>query len=606
MTWRDTVEAPASASTVLLPLLLVALTASCATTTPPSSSSPPPPPDRTLAPPYCGDARAFRAHLLEDSSDAPRRLVLERWQPPGAGPLGAPIAEEDRPFIHDAARQYLRACGLAEAVALTRALVAFPTVSEEAPAPDHPAFGAMAQYLQAFARETGLGFSVYGAHDAWEVTLGEGVPLLGFVMHADVVPVRATPTSSATPSFSEPTLHPSDWASPPFAAAVREGRLYGRGTEDDKGPIAATLVVLRTLRMLGLVPRVQVLAIMGTAEENDWSGMKRYVAAKRPPLYTISVDAGFPVVIAEAGFVAWTLGIARKPADRVPSSVGPKIVDAAAGQFLTQVPAEATMDVVPATGQTVEALAALLEPIAARVVQERGAPFAASVSRQRDRVRVTARGASVHSSTADEGANPVWILGDIARELRPAPSATGKLLELVGTRLSGDHWGERLGVGYAHPMMGKLLVSPTLLKTDDDQVLLGINMRRPAGRTKEDFEASLDRALADLKSTIDLRIEELTPRYVGDAAIAELDGPLVPTLLDIWQRQTGQAARAISIRGGTYARLFPGAVSFGPAFPGHPYRGHAPDEYIELDALEHTTLMILEATLRLSDGARAP
>ncbi len=605
MTSRRPLEAPASASTVLFSSALLSLVTSCATATSPSPS-PPPPPDRTVAPAYCGQVLAFRQHLLDGTTDATRRAALERWDP------AQPISDEDRPFVHDAARAYLRACGLAEVVAVTRALVAFPTVSEEAPAPDHPAFAAMAEYLQDFGRQHGLGFSVYGAHDAWEVTLGEGVPLLGFVMHADVVPVReaaqsrATEGSTRTPAFSDAAMHPADWKTPPFAATVEGGRLYGRGTEDDKGPIAAVLVVLRTLRMMGLVPRVQVLAIVGTGEENDWSGMKRYVAAKRPPLYTVSVDAGFPVVIAEAGFVAWSVGIRRGPADRVPSSVGPKVVDAHAGQFLTQVPGEATMDVVPSTGQTLDQLVAQLEPIVAQAVEARGKPFMAELTRHDDRVRVTARGASVHSSTADEGHNPLWILGDVVRELRPAPSATAKLLEVVGARLSGDHWGEKLGIGYTHPMMGKLLVTPTMLRTEDNQVTLAVNMRRPAGRSKEEFEASLDRALADLKATIDLRVEELTPRYIGDPAIAELDGPLVPTLLDIWQRQTGQPPRPVAIRGGTYARLFPGAVSFGPAFPGQPYRGHAPDEYITLDALEQTTIMIMEATLRLADGARAP
>lgn len=45
--------------------------------------------------------------------------------------------------------------------------------------------------------------------------------------------------------------------------------------------------------------------------------------------------------------------------------------------------------------------------------------------------------------------------------------------------------------------------------------------------------------------------------------------------------------------------MFPGAVSFGPAPPGAPYRGHAPDESIGLSTLELLTRAIREATLRL-------
>ena len=73
------------------------------------------------------------------------------------------------------------------------------------------------------------------------------------------------------------------------------------------------------------------------------------------------------------------------------------------------------------------------------------------------------------------------------------------------------------------------------------------------------------------------------------------------TLLSIYGRHTGKTdAKAESIRGGTYARLFDKAVDFGPAFPDAPYTGHAPDEYITVENLALVTRMLADAVHALA------
>src|SRR4051812_16103951 len=58
---------------------------------------------------------------------------------------------------------------------------------------------------------------------------GDG-PLLAFLGHLDVVPVRR-----------------ADWSLEPFAAVERDGAIWGRGTIDMKCQVAATAVALATL-----------------------------------------------------------------------------------------------------------------------------------------------------------------------------------------------------------------------------------------------------------------------------------------------------------------------------------------------------------------------
>ncbi len=60
--------------------------------------------------------------------------------------------------------------------------------------------------------------------------LGKGSPRLCIACHSDVVPAG------------------ENWKTPPFKGVVKNKKMYGRGTEDDKGPLAATLFVLTVLK----------------------------------------------------------------------------------------------------------------------------------------------------------------------------------------------------------------------------------------------------------------------------------------------------------------------------------------------------------------------
>jgi len=125
-------------------------------------------------------------------------------------------------------------------------------------------------------------------------------------------------------------------------------------------------------------------------------------------------------------------------------------------------------------------------------------------------------------------------------------------------------------------------------------------MRRPAGKTVEEFQVLLDTALERLRVEIDPGLQPLEDVWVGSPYEVDNESPLVRTLLEIYRETAGDpAAEPASMRGGTYARLFPGAVSFGPCLPGTPYHGHGGDEYLELSTLELTVRAVFEAAVRL-------
>lgn len=474
--------------------------------------------------------------------------------------------------------ELLRDCALPEVVELAKSLIALQTVSSEA-ASKAWHFAELGRTLSRWASARGLSFRTVGKNAVFEVGWGSGSPSLGLVFHADVVPAPA-----------------SEWTKKPFSPVVEDGRLYGRGAEDNKGPLAAALVALAYAKQLGLAPSGKVLVIAGTGEESDWSGMKAYAKDQPRPANVVSVDASFPVVVAQSGFVEWELEALVGEPDAIGDAVA---LDAKAGEFLTQVPASAEVLLSPRGQLTTEQLARkVYQALSALRLTRKG--LQVDVFEEAKGLRLRTHGKGVHSSTADQGENALWDLAAITQRLPLAKNGISEMLAVVARRFDQDHEGRRLGLSYEDELMGKLLVSPTLLRVKDGKVKLSVNMRRPQGKTKEAFLRSLLAAGRAIEEETSGMVRPSGEPSVGEPHVADTSGKLAPTLQAIYLRhRPGQDARLLSIRGGTYARLFPGAVDFGPSFPGEPYLGHAPDESISLDNLLQLSVMLGEAIYEL-------
>ena len=79
--------------------------------------------------------------------------------------------------------------------------------------------------------------------------LRNGKPKVSLYAHMDVVPAD------------------DSWTVDPFVAVVEDGRLYGRGTVDDKGPMACVLAAVKVIRDLGLEPEFDIDCLFCTDEE---------------------------------------------------------------------------------------------------------------------------------------------------------------------------------------------------------------------------------------------------------------------------------------------------------------------------------------------------
>jgi len=534
-----------------------------------------------------GEGKAKEPKPINCKLPGPRRAAQFSQEAFPASPLGERYA------------QYVGTCALGDVVALTQQLVRFKTVSSEQPAAKNPGIAAMGAFLRKWAKANGFGFRVVGRNDVFELSWGTGAPRLGFIFHGDVFPAAA-----------------SEWKSNPFETRVANGRLYGRGVLDNKGPIAMALVSLAMAREMGLKPQKgKVLVIIGNDEESDWKGMQEYARTEQLPTHAISMDASYPVVAAQSGFVSLNLVADVEPqGEKSPGALLP--VDLGAGEATTQVPGSATLSLVPTGGMPVEqalrevqaSVKAAREERPGLQAEARAVPVV-GIAGGGSRIVLTVRGRAADSSSPRQGHNALWDLAAISDRLTLVENGMTEMLRLVVRRFDGDHHGERLGFTESDVLMGPMVSVPTLLKVSGGKVSLNVNLRRPRSpEGDEDFHQALDHAVAIIHQETDGRVKEGPGRFVGVPHVADLTGPLVSTLIDIYRRHHGvrQELPPLSITGSTYARLFPRGVDFGPVRPGESTTAHAPDESIALEDLGRSTQMLAEAlhSLALSVNAR--
>ncbi|SEM41698.1 dipeptidase, putative [Stigmatella aurantiaca] len=532
---------------------------------------------------------------LAESKDRPP-VDCKRSGPKRAVPFSAE-ALPGRPLSERYA-EYVGTCGQEDVVALTQQLVRFKTVSREQPPAKSPGTAALGRFLKKWAQAHGFAFRAVGTQDVFELSWGEGAPHLGFVVHADVAPAA-----------------PRAWRHEPFDPQVMDGKLYGRGVSDGKGPLATALVALAMAQEMGLKPwKGRVLLIIGNGRTSDWKGMEQYVRTQPLPPHVISLDAEYPVVVAQSGFAVLNLEASLRP--REGERAGRLVaVDASAGEALTEVPASASLELVPAAGTSSEQGLALVQKALEAVRRERPT-LDAEVKLRRvpgvalgSRIVLSARGRAAPSATPERGHNALWDLAAIAGQLPLSENGLTEVLRTTVRRLDGDHSGERLGIAGQDTLMGPLVVAPTLLQVKDGKVSLSLHMHRPRSEEgTDDFHTALDHAVALITQETDGWVKEGPGRSVGEPHVAKPAGALVTKLLEVYklQRGRGEGVKPVSFRGETYARLFPGGVDFGPRLPGEPHRGQSPDEFISLEHLALNTRMLAAALQALVFSPNAP
>ncbi|WP_137927324.1 dipeptidase [Cupriavidus sp. 2SB] len=465
-------------------------------------------------------------------------------------------------------------------------MVALRTVRDEkVPQHENPAIIEFGKVVERMAKDFGLQFRNVD-NRVFEVTLpGQGKETFGILTHADVVPVVA-----------DEWVLDDGTKLDPFKVTRVGDYLYGRGTIDDKGSIAAALFAMKTVRDSGVPLARSIRLMIETTEETGGDGMKYYRDKTALPEYNIVLDSKYPAVVAEKGSGALTVRFPVQATD----GKQPAIVAMAGAASANAIPQTATARI---TGGDLDATAAALDKAHAGFIAQYAAQgkFAIDIARNGDGIDVKVTGSSAHGSRPEEGVNPVPRLALFLQESgvkfaqNQYAHAIRYLTDLYGT----GYLGEKLDVGYRDDFMGPLTISPTLIRERNGKLEVTANVRMPRGSTPDALRAKIAERVQAWAGTTHTTLE--IQHDQGDWMARDPKGAWLSTLLNVYGDTTGLEAKPVPTAGSTTAKLMPNAINFGPAMPGKKYTAHNAKEYKEVSDLNLDMQMFTEMLVRVGN-----
>ncbi len=274
------------------------------------------------------------------------------------------------------------------------------------------------------------------------------------------------------------------WNSPPLSLTLREGKLFGRGTLDNKGPILSNLYALYVLKENGVTFDRPVRIVFGTNEETGFGCVKHYLTKEIPPTFGWTPDCKWPVVYGERG-------------------------------------------------------------------------------------RLKVRVSLPESRVVD--------LYDFAN------------CKLLHT----NHRGEELGIAYQDEDFGMMQLRGETFGIEKNQHYVEWTMCYPASCTKSDLLNQITAQLPE-KATLEV-ISHWAP------VLYDKSSKYVQALQQVYTDVTKSDSIPVTTTGGTYAKIIPNIIAYGPSFPGQRDIAHLPNEWIGVKDLETDTIIYGLALLALSN-----
>ena len=463
-------------------------------------------------------------------------------------------------------------------------LIKFQSVSIETENPEMP-FGEQCKKALDYFLNLGnsMGFRTKNVDNyCGYIEFGSGEELVGIIGHLDVVPA----------------LEEDGWTTPPFEPSIRDGKLFGRGSIDDKGPVVAALYAMKAVAEKFKVNK-RIRLIVGLNEEKDWKCINYYKKCEEHPIIGFSPDANFPAIYAEKGiisvelknkFLIKNMTILNIDCNNNALNVVPKYCS---------ITLKYNSDSDHYTFNNINNSESNTK-IEVQNVDE-------------NTIKIISYGIASHAAHPELGVNAITNLVKYLIENTKISFDNENneytylntlynlgLFETESPFLLSENNIENIRnnsntqKNIIQDETGILTSNVAVLDYQNENLIIKINLRVPIKTTLEYIEKQYRKLSNNFKNI------EINVLGKQNGIYVPKDSYLVKTLVDIFNKKTGISKEAIAIGGGTYARAFENCISYGMTMPGDLDMCHQVDEFVEIDKLILSSKIYAEAIYELS------
>ena len=336
------------------------------------------------------------------------------------------------------------------------------------------------------------------------IEIGQGEKLLGLLGHLDVV----------GPGDLE------SWNTEPFELTNKDGKLFGRGVQDDKGPVLLSYYLMKELLEEGNLKK-RIRLIMGTDEETLWRGIEKYKEDKQEHVTQgITPDGSFPVTYSERALVNY----------QIKSNVPAVGFTLKGGKTFNAVPDTAVLTI--------------------------------------DNNEKEFKGKTAHAKEPWCGDNAIVKAVNELDNEHP-------VIKFIKEALNQEVNGETIFGKIIKDENAELTINLGMINVDEKGAVLSFDSRLPDNLSLEEFE----KVMITIANKFDLEYERYD--YLQGVFIPK-DSDIIKVLMETYQEITNDMREPMAIGGATYARGMNNVVAFGPVLKDTEKTEHQPNERITI------------------------